>query len=91
MVRPFENLTLMAPKDTQAVLEITFKNLSVCKSNSYNHQIEKEIEHSVSVPCQHLHQVYPFVLRRNNTKEETLTVGGTVVQSMIVKSNSTVN
>lgn len=64
--RPFLDLLLPAPRDTEAVLSRTF-NLAICKVGRYDHRTESirtGDSDLASVPCEQLQNVFPFVRRQ---------------------------
>ncbi|CAL1527723.1 unnamed protein product, partial [Lymnaea stagnalis] len=75
--RPFENLYLLAPRDTRAVISTTY-NLHECRSASYNHSIEHYIKY-ITVKCSRLHSLHPFVTRKN--------VNGGCNETLVYKGN----
>ncbi|CAL1527718.1 unnamed protein product [Lymnaea stagnalis] len=76
--RPFENVSLLAPRDTRAVISKTY-NLDECASNAYNHSKEKTIK-GLTVQCSLLHSLHPFVTRKNENGgcNETLMYKGNI-------------
>ncbi|XP_064619819.1 lipopolysaccharide cholinephosphotransferase LicD-like [Lineus longissimus] len=83
--RPYENLWLYAPKDTQAVLDVNF-NTSDCVTNDMSHKTQMAFSRTKRIPCLQLNMQYPFVRRehhKNATTKEVLAFGnGTVVRTV---------
>lgn len=66
--RPFMGMMLPSPLKPEQVLEQNY-NLSICKTNKYDHRHERGVpeEAIVWVPCRHLADRYPFVQREYHT------------------------
>jgi len=63
-LRPFAGLWLPAPRDSLAFIVATYSHKRHCSSLFFSHRFEKNIPDSVSMRCQKLRNVYPFVHRR---------------------------
>lgn len=63
-LRPFNGRMLMAPAQTERSLRHTY-DLDLCQTGLYNHREERKnrAQDWRSVPCEKLHQVFPFVRR----------------------------
>lgn len=62
--RPFMDMMLWAPRQTEKYLSLTYGNLSICKTHHYSHRLEHGIGRKVSsIDCRLLWNVYPFVFR----------------------------
>lgn len=64
--RPFDDLWLPAPCDTETVLAINFA-ADQCVSRSYSHAYSVYIYSTVSVLCDVIRPFYPFVNRSSTT------------------------
>ncbi|CAL1536064.1 unnamed protein product, partial [Lymnaea stagnalis] len=60
--RPFAGSLLPVPRFSLSTVLKTY-SLSQCASLSYRHKFESSISHVHKVPCDQLHQVYPFTRR----------------------------
>jgi len=88
--RPFNSLMLPAPCNTSLVLAKAIDNPSRCVSNYWNHMAEKYRPQSeiLSVPCNQLHSLYPFVSRssdNDDTVTESLVFNDTVLNRWTYK------
>ena len=76
VLRPFNGIWLMAPRQTKIVLEITY-SLEECSTNSWDHKHELVIPYSTIVDCTDLSIIYPFV--DHDSEEESLIFQGRAI------------
>ena len=87
--RPFENLNLLAPRDTEQVLEMNY-NLSQCVTSDMDHQTDTHERLEVHVlPCVELVEYFPLVYRvmENGITRETLAIGNTTISHFDYKKH----
>jgi len=87
ILRPFGNVELSAPADTQYVLHQRFKNFN-CKEGTWNHREEKWILKRRSANCSDLYDTYPQVWTKplsNGSVEESLKIAGKTIKSVVFK------
>jgi hypothetical protein len=86
--RPFGNLYLSAPCNTERVLNQTFQ-IDYCKSNSFNHRTELPVWNSgkKTVECSILYSKFPFVKRSvsEHGVNETLMIGDWTIHSKLLQ------
>jgi phosphorylcholine metabolism protein LicD len=85
--RPFEGMTLRAPRNTAAFLAQNY-NMDTCFSNRYSHLRERVNRKLMKVPCSRLWHIYPFVVR-SRTRDgrrtlESLTINNITINRAIV-------
>lgn len=70
--RPFGELYLKAPRNTQTILAQTY-DPNICQTRSYDHSKEKGLapRNVTNVDCALLHRVYPFVIRGPQSQADT--------------------
>src|SRR6218665_201185 len=88
--RPFGELSVIAPCNGPAVVR-SYYNISVCSSREFNHMIDRRISSQpVSVPCDRLAHMYPFVRSRQVNGSsfvlETLMLGSWSIRHITTKA-----
>jgi len=91
-LRPFSDLWLPAPKNSQYLLHTKFKEFK-CSSAGWDHKIERHVkkEDKVTIPCGDLKDVYPYVCRQWKQQGETMVVMETLVLDNHSIYSTTVN
>ncbi|KAK7100954.1 hypothetical protein V1264_023814 [Littorina saxatilis] len=89
--RPFNGMTLQAPRETKKVLDLNY-NISQCAIGRHSHQREmsKDKREVKTVPCDALRSVYAFVQHVQVGKtacNETLVMNGVGVSWVLVDSS----
>ena len=88
--RPFEGRLVPVPNNLPLLVDQSH-DVSECVTGEYNHKTNERFYYSgkVSIPCEHLRDVYPFVDRELKegglVVEETLRVGRRVVHRFVFR------
>ena len=88
--RPFEGLMIPTPCDTGALLTVNY-DITTCQARQFSHFFDMHMIFSpISVPCERLFSVFPFVRRfpanSSGFVEEVLTVGNITLNKVSLYS-----
>ncbi|CAF0981538.1 unnamed protein product [Adineta steineri] len=82
VMRPFGELWLPAPHQTQYLINLQYENIT-CKGHYWNHKTERSQE-EIEANCEDLKKVYPFVERdKTNNSIEVLRTNDFIVYTVV--------